>query len=577
MSYNIRNFSLEFLQKMSKEQALEYFGKHGWHGQVNFNQLVANIIVAATALRWDENRGVREFWYNPIKPIILRLFPEVNEAKGNQKKYKHFNKILSELTKEHIVSYRSLGIVDYRSMRKIYEAIERASCWSNVILFVEKDSVYVHLLPLKDLLNITIISGGGWSKTGSAEVSIADLGLVVITNKKYEIFVVSDHDPHGFEIGTEAVEKLKTLGLPVKEYHRIGISPEQMSKEIRDSQKYPVKMTLKSAPQWCEEHGLEGPPQKIYKTVNRKGVKTKELVYEGTKCYGLEIEAVSGQPGGPRLLREIVLRELLEHLEEYDRIWEITEPLWVDMPRKVVHHYLDEETFQYWQEHTHVEDLTEYYTPEDYERNKENILELKAEDTSLLNEALGNAEEELSAARRLRDVNVANKYAEYRFEIDRLWKEHISPLEETRDEEIEGIRERDNEVVDHWQGETDAISSQIYDIEEPYDEQLSNLEANYKKSRSLYAQAHFQWLKDNIQRYIDLAPEKEDLSFGLMKDCLMEALKEGETVRDLIHRAMYWDEGQACSYIGDEIEGDEDIQEEILGILEKLCEEVYME
>lgn len=553
---------------MTKEQAMEHFG---YGDRLNYKQLVANIIVAATALHWDEARYVREFWYNPIKAIILRLFPEVNQAHGNEKKYKQFDAALSALTEEHIITYRSLGLVDSRTLRELYEALDQANCWSNIILFVEKDSAYIHLRPLSDLLNITMLSGGGWSKTGAAEALIAKLDK----DKEYEVYGVSDHDPHGFGIGEEASEKLKTLGLRINKYQRIGISPEQMSEEIRDSQKYPVKMTLNIAPQWCEEHGLEGPYQTVYKTVTQDGVKRKVLVYEGTKCYGLEIEAVSGQPGGPRLLREIILQELLEHLEEYDRIWELTEPIWNVMPRIVLHHYLDAETYEYWQENPVVDELTNYISPDDYHQNRETIADLKEEAVGPLRTDLYEAENELLTGERHRDENVAEKYTDYQTEIQRLFEEHIRPLEDRRDEEIEVIRERDNIVVVSWRNVVDSIEGQIWDVEAPFDKRESELETNYQKSRSLYAEAIFQWLKNNIQRYIDLAPETEFLSFGMMKGCLLEALKDGESVRDLIHKVANWDETQAFNYIGNDIDGDMGIQEEIWDILERLCGEAF--
>ena len=568
MSYDLRNLSLEFLRRMTPDQAREYFP---YGDSISYRQLVANIIVAATALRWDETRGVREFWYNPIKPIVLRLFPEVIEAGGNDRKYSQYDAVLSDLAKSSEIKYSDLGIVDFRTMRELYESMDGANCWGNVILFVEKDSAYVHLRPLKELLNITILSGGGWSKTGAAEAAIANLDR----DREYMIYIVSDHDPYGIGIGEEAVSKLVTLGLPVKEHHRIAISPDQLSEEVRESQKYPVKMTLKNAPRWCEENGLEGPYQKIYKTVTEKGVKKRFLVYEGTKCYGLEIEAVSGQPGGPKLLRSIVLRELLEHLEEYDRIWEITGPLWEDMPEKVIRYYLDEETLKFWHEHPHVEYLTDYVTPEEYVRREENILELKEEATLELNVDLEYAEEGLSKAIRSRDEKVARKYVEYQVEINKLYEEHIRPLEERRDEEIEVIKNRDSEDVDFWQGRVSSLEAQIYDIEEPYEELASELESNYHKSRSIYAQAHYLWLKGNIQRYVDLAPGTEVLSFGLMKGCLLEALDEGETVSDLIGKAVTWDEEQACNYIGEDIDRDADIMGEIFEILEKMREEAF--
>lgn len=563
-SYNIRNFSLEFLQKMTREQAMEYFrwGKK----KISFNQLVANIIVAATALKWDETRGVREFWYNPIKPIVLRLFPDVNEAEGNARKYKHFDQILSELTKRGTITYRSLGIVDYRTMRELFESIDRANCWSNVILFVEKDSVYVHLRPLKDLLNITIISGGGWSKTGAAEALIANLDK----SKEYEVYIVSDHDPHGYEIGEEAVEKLKTLGLPVKAYHRIGISPDQMSKDIRDSQKYPVKMTLKSAPQWCEEHGLEGPYQKIYNTVTKSGVKTKELVYEGTKCYGLEIEALSGQPGGSKMLRSIVLEALLKHLDENDRTDELLTDRWENIDRETLEFHLDEETLDAWDELGKDRTLIEYLTSSEYESRSEEIETEKGDATAESQLELDKLEAEISRNRNRWDNYIAGEYGKFQGQIDELRKKYILPIEEDREAVIEILRDNRDVDLSPLEFKSGRLEGFIADLEGPYDTKLSYLEEEYQKSRALFAESVWDWLVEHTGYYYDLGRTEENLSFGLMTGYLMEAMENGETVKDLIERVAIFDSERACEYISIDIEFDKDIQDEINAALQVL-------
>jgi hypothetical protein len=60
-----------------------------------------------------------------------------------------------------------------------------------------------------------------------------------------------------------------------------------------------------------------------------------------------------------------------------------------------------------------------------------------------------------------------------------------------------------------------------------------------------------------------------------MKGCLLEALDEGETVSDLIGKAVTWDEEQVSNYIGEDIDRDADIKGEIFEILEKLREEAF--
>lgn len=563
MSYNLFNLSLDFLQKMSREQAMEYFR---WGDGLNYKQLVANIIQAATALRWDETRGVREFWYNPIKPIVLRLFPGIQTPGGDAKKEKQFNSVLSDMRKAKQITYKQLGIVDYRTMRKRYESIDKAKCWNNIILFVEKDSAYIHLRPLADLLNITILSGAGWSNTAAAESLYDQLDK----NREYEIYGVSDHDPYGYGIGIEASTKLEIIGLKIKKYLRIGISPKQISKGIQDSQKYPVKITLKSAPQWCEDHGLEGPYQRVYKTVTKDEVKRKVLVYEGTKCYGLEIEAVSGQPGGPKMLRRIVLEALLEYLKENDRIDEILTDIWENIEQEVLEYHLDSETLSAWKELGVDRTLREYLTSGVYESRSEDIEIEKEEATEESQAKLNSLEEEIGRKRIAWDTYIAQEYSEFEEKIDELRKKHILPLQEERDSVIEMMRDNRDEDLSPLESRSASLEGFIADLEGPYDAQLSYLAEEYQKSRALFAEAVVDWLSDNIEDYYKLGRTVEDLSFGLMTGYLMEAMEKGETINDLFERVTTFDSWRAYEYISSDIDGDETIQWQINENLQQL-------
>ncbi|MBA7685161.1 hypothetical protein ES703_93579 [subsurface metagenome] len=566
MSYNLFNLSLDFLQKMSREQAMEYF-RYG--DGLNYKQLVANIIQASTALHWDETRGVREFWYNPIKPIVLRLFPEIQTPGGDAKKEKQFNAVLSEMVKAKHVKYKQLGIVDYRTMRQRYENMDKANCWSNVILFVEKDSAYVHLRPLSDLLNFTILSGAGWSNTAAAE-SLCDQ---LDTNREYEVYGVSDHDPYGDGIGKEASAKLEKLGLKIKKYQRIGISPEQLSEEVRDSQKYPVKMTLNSAPQWCEEHGLEGPHRKIYKTVTKNEVQRKILIYEGTKCYGLEIEAISGQPGGPKMLRRIVLNALLEHLDENDRIDELLTDRWENIDQEVLEFHLDRETLDAWNELGVDRTLIEYLTSSEYESRSEKIETEKFDATEKSQLELDKLEAEIKEKKNNWDNYIAEEYGKFQEQIDELRKKYILPIEEERDGVIGVMRDFRKRDLNPLEFNALHLEDLIAGLEAPYDTDLSYLEEEYQKSRALFAEAVLNWLLEHTEYYYDLGRTEEDLSFGLMTGYLMEAMENGETIKDLIERVAIFDSERACEYISLDIDEDPDIQGQIYANLQGLIAE----
>jgi len=300
-----RDFTLEQLQNMTKEDYWKYF-LHGNH--INKTALLKAIYLAASKIDWGSSkmRGVREFWYNPVKPIIYRAFGNASIA--------GYVETLSAFVKKGNLTYKDLGIIDYRTQRKLYEQMDKARVWNNVILFVEKDSAYVHLRPIKELLNISIVSGAGWSKTACTE-NIIDILKELDPKKSYILFTVTDYDPFGFSIGEEFMDKAKLMGLNITKYHRLGILLEYIDSALIEVQKYPVKRNLKSAEEWCKEYGIEGPKGKV---------------------YGLEIEAVSGQEGGHDKLRQIVLTELLKFLDENDLLDEIREVLWDEAPIKAI-------------------------------------------------------------------------------------------------------------------------------------------------------------------------------------------------------------------------------------------------
>ena len=217
------DLTLQRFHDMTKEEAWDLFH---WGKNINITQLVYSIILAATKERWTETRGVREFWYNPVKPIVYRLGGDTREL-DEKDLDRVLSEKISELVKSGLITYKQLGIVDYRTQRMLYESIDRAECWKDVILFVEKDSAYVHLRPLKELLNITLASGGGVSKTACAE----DLTNKLEPGHEYRIFTVVDYDPYGTFIGEEFVQKLQLMGLNV-EHIRIAINPDQLDSDL---------------------------------------------------------------------------------------------------------------------------------------------------------------------------------------------------------------------------------------------------------------------------------------------------------------------------------------------------------
>ncbi len=552
----ITEYTLDQLGAMVREDFIHHFPQTSqrWIDKgylVNASKLMKALIFATAKLDWDldDSRGPREVWYNPIKPIMMRaLGLRANHNDGP------FDRILSTLVKKGKLSYADLGIVDFRTMRETYEQTTYGECWNNILLFVEKDSAYIHLLPLKRLLNITIMSGAGWSNTSGIEAQLVELQERGVT--EIEVFTVTDYDPFGFAIDREFVDKCDMMGFDVSFHKRIGIDVEHTTPELLDVQKYPIepnkKLTVNgisfSSNEWLAEKGIEGQ-------------------------YGIEIEAISGQLGGHQKLREIVLEELLEYLSEYDRIWEITENYWDGMPRKVANHYLDTDTLTYWEAFPVVDNLTSYYEYEEYHKVKSLLLSEKLEDTSEEQYNLEAAEGELNSYEAGRDRQRATIYASYKVKIKQMHEKYIAPLEVKRETAYDSNDEQYKDDIEWWIAEVEKWENIIEDIEAPYDRTESLLDSDYMKSRSLYAQSVSRWLDENIQRYIDKAPETEPLSFGLMNDCLKEALEDDLNHGDLTDTALMWDETQVYEYIGGDIDENGTIQMHIASILQELIKD----
>jgi len=78
--------------------------------------------MAASWVQWSktDTRGIREFWYNPCKPIFYRIFGREIDEMGESKITAicdQLSHILSVMVQSKIVSYKDLGIEDFRTQR----------------------------------------------------------------------------------------------------------------------------------------------------------------------------------------------------------------------------------------------------------------------------------------------------------------------------------------------------------------------------------------------------------------------------------------------------------------------------
>lgn len=463
------NYSLAQLQAMTQEDFIRFFPqrRRKWVARgykVDASRLMKAIILATAELDWpaSDNRGVREVWYNPVKPLLLRAIGPRAETIETMSS---FEITLSRMVKQGILTYADLGVYDFRTLRETYEVIEKAKCWSNILLFVEKDSAYVHLKPLQNLFNFNMISGHGWSNTAGIEAILKELNRKGVTD--VVVFTLTDYDPFGFAIDQEFVDKCETLGLYVTERHRIGINVEHATPKILDVQKYPIKTGRRlsvngirfDSDRWLAEYGID-------------------------RQYGLEIEAVSAQPGGHQFLRKIVAKELLKYLSETDRVEEITKEVWENAPFNALHHIISEIDNSYLTRRS-IEDIVEEIGLELPEKHL-------AEDEYL------------------------------------TWSEYASLHEDIQSEMDEKTEDIEEEIGD-LQSQIDDLNLERIDIEQPYRVKMRDLGSQYGLSRHVLIYCLWRYYTQNKEKW-----PRDHYALGFPKGCLVTAIQEQKDLAEFI-------------------------------------------
>ena len=567
------DMELSELQNMTQKKAVRLFRKGVKSENINRTQLLMSIIMAASRVQWSKTdmRGIREFWYNPVKPIVYRVYGrKIDDLDESQVSSicDNMGHILSVMVQSNLVKYEDLGIEDFRTKRILWETREGANCWSKIVLFVEKDSAWIHLRPLQKLLNITLLSGGGVSKTALNEYLMKRL-----PKGKYTLFTFTDYDPWGFFISGECFAKLRRMGWDL-EVIRIGLNPDQVSKEVTQHQKYPVKMDHKGVI-WAPEYGILGG----LRTVNRKRkVKVKDLetgrikkveetyeAYRGKKGWGLEIEAISGEAHGAQHLREIVFKAMLKHLKEEDRLDEIKTPLWEKIGWDTNTNPFTTEEWENYLTYG-LSDIDKIITEELYDELKEGRETVWDEERTPIVDQTRRVEEEDES---LMILNHDLSYSVLAFTraakelATRCLDEQIEELERKKriiNQKIETTGFLEEKNMARWlnflRGNLRLLKVK-YDldleaIDDPYHEDIDELNEQRAKSDSIYVTAHVEWFdeeKDHL--FIAKTNEEEELSFGVMPGVHMEILKKGGDISDLFSQVHQFDTDRIYNHIWD--------------------------
>ena len=421
MTESETTYTLAQLQAMNRAELENAFPQKRprWVAQgykVNVNALLRACILAVKELHLPmiDDSGCREKWYNPIKAIVLVADPErINNPNLKRGYMGVFEGILSDMVREGVVTYADLGINDFRTMKQIFNDVQCAMCWTDVLLFVEKDAAFVHLKPLSAFFNINIISGGGWAHTAGLERLLRELKQKGIN--EVVVFTVGDYDPFGFAIENEFGSTCQKLGLYVKEHHRIGINPCHATPEILEVQKYPIEHGRKlsvngicfDSDRWLNEYGID-------------------------RQYGLEIEAISGQAGGHQRLREIVAEELLKYLKESDRIEELTKIAWENAALATVLNVLRSVDPEFAFTTEIVTQLpkelpTEFLTKPEYQKFIEPIEEQKDEATAEIDNEISDAEDAVTELESQRE-KIAEPFDDQLYDLQEQYEQSLKWL-----------------------------------------------------------------------------------------------------------------------------------------------------
>jgi hypothetical protein len=298
------------VKQLSVEDLRQYF-KVGEADKNKFTNafLMRSIIMNEKEhLEVDYNRSLRELWYSTVKPTLdkLGLLSDDDQTEEGLTKWDAtLSKYVAELVRGGYLTYQDLRITDTSRQKEnpadYYRTVDvgvfgyqlTVSPYSNIVIVVEKDTVYQVVRDLAQLFGCSCISAKGQSAFAAAEYLLRGMRGDFST-----VYVVAftDYDPAGFiiadAIGKQIADMAKALGKDYKvKSRRIGLLPSQLDENTCESNMYSPK-------------GANGHPQKAVETMFDNWFDSTNGVFGKRK--GLETEALPRED-----LRRIFVDELL--------------------------------------------------------------------------------------------------------------------------------------------------------------------------------------------------------------------------------------------------------------------------
>jgi hypothetical protein len=227
----------------------------------------------------NDNRSSRSFWYSTVKPTLDRLGKLTGEQTetGVKSWVDKLSSYLKEFVSQGAFTYKDLKIVDESRKRDnpsvryaipdlhVYGYQTSLAPYPNIILAVEKDTVYRIVEQLASLFGCSCISGSGQGSFSAMEDLLRGIGgdadIVVLT--------LTDFDPAGYMISDTFEDHIEYLKGRVGGYEnviieRLGITPDQLTPEEVGRNKYTPsqKPGTTEFDKWYEKTGgINGEPK----------------------------------------------------------------------------------------------------------------------------------------------------------------------------------------------------------------------------------------------------------------------------------------------------------------------------
>lgn len=286
------DYDVEMLITADAEWLREMFPPKAGKVLVNRTALIREIVLAELQRckihgKPTEDRTLRSFWYSHIKSVLMRAEGTGAERENwGRQASQQLSAVISDMALNGVLRYSDIGIID--ESREVQKASSyELHPYDDVIVFVEKDTLFKPLKNVCKLYNVPFVSGAGFTATAAIEGVLdalssfdSDRGY----DHKYTILVISDYDSYGFKIAEDFETRSLKLGLNCR-VERIGVDPSHFDPAKIATDKYPVTQKTAKDRQWAATYGIDG-------------------------RYGLELDALVELDGNMQKLRDILVDAL---------------------------------------------------------------------------------------------------------------------------------------------------------------------------------------------------------------------------------------------------------------------------